>query len=614
MLRGIGLALAWVCLALGPAGAGAQEGVPAVTPFRPALRLDTEAEICRAFAGAWQLVFDNPKVLTETYLDLEAAFPRAEVFSFPPEPRNPDWYGGLYETSWVLVADLHDAGPRELLHIQGTSIGWRYMAVDIYGFRSENAYRDAKAVFVPRTPRSDFLFSRFPIFSGDSTPTVRPLLQLRPSDVAFVFRQSGVTYVTAAPEYDWRGGQTTAILYRLDGVAAAREVCRLQLLPDYASFDSFMQTSELFQALTRVYGGSNGRCMGTMGWTAPDMRSHLQTLFHRPQAMKGKVSPPGRDPARDDAARELRLMSWALGDPSSWAVYERFKQGYGAFMEGMAAYYLTHFVNSEAEARNLAEQAYRFFVDGIVYGRQGEGQLLTWIAWNAQPLLDIDASDTPAAIIDAALAAWSALPDTRIVESYRALPDSWERLALAAAHTRRPPAVVEELWQHAVSAAETFEATLDKAALRNGFAELRQKARDQLLLASLGDPSLIELALSFGARVDAPTNVFQKTPLMYTAQVNELASARLLLAHGADPSARTQSRDPDCRPLERDHRTPLMYAAENAEPALIDLLLVSGADPAMVDTQGNDVLWYLDRNEALDAGEKATLRERLTHR
>jgi len=604
-------ALVAVLFALGVSQAGAQDSLPPVTPFKPVLRLNTEPEVCGAFVGAWRKVFDGPTHLGEQFLDLEAAFPEAEVFSFPPQPRRPDWYGGLYERSWVLAADLDGDGPRELLHIQGSSIGWRYMGVDIYGFRDETAYRDAKAVYAPETPRSHFLFSHFNAYPSETTPTLRPLLQLRPSDVIYVFSHEGAFYATAAPENAPAGSRTTAVLYRLDGPLASREVCRLQLLPDYRSFEAFMRPSVLFQALASIYGGG-GLCMGTMGWTAPDMREHLQVLFHRPKAMSTEKEESARGPAREDAARELRLMTWGLSDPASWAVYKRFKDGRAAFVGEMTTYYRTHFADSEVQARDLAEQAYRYFVDGVVYGRLDDVDLLTWIAWNAQPPTDIRANDTPAAIVESALAAWSGLPATSYSGSYKTSPYSWQRLALAAIYTRRERAHIEDLWRRAEEAATALESAIDNNQQRESFATRWQDARNQLLLAALGDPKLVELALSLGAKADAPTSFFQKTPLMYAAQGDDLASARILLASGADPSAQTETKDPRCLPLERDHRTPLMYAAENAAPEMIELLLEAGAEPAMTDTQGNGALWYLERNRHLSAEERAALRRRLT--
>lgn len=604
------LAFATFLIALGAAGAGAQDSLPPVTPFEPVLRLNAEAEVCDAFATAWQKVYEGSALLGEQFLDLESAYPGAEVFSFPPQPRRPGWYGGLYESSWNLTADLDGDGSNELLHIQGTSIGWRYMGVDIYGFGNEEAYRDATAVFAPEFPRSHFLFPNYSFHNRDTTPRLPRPLQLRPSDVAYVFSWNGTYYVTAAPEQGGTGHQTTAVLYRLSGTTAAETVCRLDLLPNYEGFEPFMRSSVLFQALGSIYG-SGGLCMGTMGWTAPDMREHLQTLFHRPQVMSSEMEEPGRDPERKDAARELRLMTWGLSDPASWMVYEEFKDGRAAFVGEMTAYYRTHFADSDTQARDLAEQAYGYLVDGVVYGRQGDNELLTWIAWNAQPPINIEASATPAAIVDSALVVWSGLPAQSSFERYRAQPYNWERLALAAVYTRQERARIEDLWRRAEEAAAALESASDGDQQRESFAATRQEARNQLLLAALGESELVELALSLGADADAPTSYFKKTPLMYAAQGNDYASARLLLEHGADASAQTETKDPRCRPLERDHRTPLMYAAENASPKLIELLLDAGADPAMTDTQGNSALWYLERNQRLSAGEREALRQRL---
>jgi hypothetical protein len=56
----------------------------------------------------------------------------------------------------------------------------------------------------------------------------------------------------------------------------------------------------------------------------------------------------------------------------------------------------------------------------------------------------------------------------------------------------------------------------------------------------------------------------------------------------------------------------LLAAAENASAPLIDLLLDAGADPAAVDSQGNPVSWYFDRNAIVtDPAARERIAERL---
>lgn len=176
-------------------------------------------------------------------------------------------------------------------------------------------------------------------------------------------------------------------------------------------------------------------------------------------------------------------------------------------------------------------------------------------------------------------------------------------------YTRTDQSLIELLWAEyfAPYDREDFGGVRFRF-LQNEMAEYA----DAVLLAAFGDPTLVEWAISVGADVNADTNWFGKTPLMYAAQLDDLQTTQQLLSFGADPSAQTEGEWPGCPTLERDNRTPLMYAAENGSPALIELLISTGADVTMADTQGNAAAWYLDRNESLDASEKARLAPLLT--
>lgn len=93
----------------------------------------------------------------------------------------------------------------------------------------------------------------------------------------------------------------------------------------------------------------------------------------------------------------------------------------------------------------------------------------------------------------------------------------------------------------------------------------------------------LDLALGVEAR-----NAFGKTPLMAAAQADQPDSVRLLLAHGADPNART-----DAVSTAWARRTPLMYAATGGSLGAIRLLLDAGADPQAADSKGLKALHYL---------------------
>ncbi len=120
------------------------------------------------------------------------------------------------------------------------------------------------------------------------------------------------------------------------------------------------------------------------------------------------------------------------------------------------------------------------------------------------------------------------------------------------------------------------------------------------LLAAIGDTELMEVFLDLGADARAKTSWFNKTPLMYAAQQNQIESVQLLLDREVDVNAFTDGTNNRCTKLDRDNRTALMYAAENSSAALIELLLDAGADPGAIDTQGNTAAWYFSRNALID--------------
>ncbi|QKE64147.2 ankyrin repeat domain-containing protein [Aquipseudomonas campi] len=106
-------------------------------------------------------------------------------------------------------------------------------------------------------------------------------------------------------------------------------------------------------------------------------------------------------------------------------------------------------------------------------------------------------------------------------------------------------------------------------------------------------------------------NPFGKTPLMYAAQYNQLESARLLLAKGANANATTIWPTDRCTyQLSTRNMTALHYAARYASPELIDLLLEKGAEPfiqsvstAYQDGRIGTPLDWLRRHNTADAKE-----------
>ncbi len=126
---------------------------------------------------------------------------------------------------------------------------------------------------------------------------------------------------------------------------------------------------------------------------------------------------------------------------------------------------------------------------------------------------------------------------------------------------------------------------------------------DPLISVAVHRPDVLELLLEKGsfapplvtdlARGDQTVdpnarNAIGKTPLMTAAELNQVDSVRILLAHGADPNAAIH------HPLLwHSRRTALMYAAAKASAPVIELLLAGGADPEALDSQGFGILDYL---------------------
>lgn len=107
--------------------------------------------------------------------------------------------------------------------------------------------------------------------------------------------------------------------------------------------------------------------------------------------------------------------------------------------------------------------------------------------------------------------------------------------------------------------------------------EDREPGTDPLISTAINYPAAVALLLKKGVNPDSP-NDFGKTPLMYAAQYNQLASAHLLLKGGANPNAATIQPSDGCfYALHTTNVTALDYAIRYATPAMVKLLLAHGA-------------------------------------
>lgn len=568
------------------------------TPHQPVLLESADDGLCAGFAAAWSELFHSEAPLATDGLALDTAFPQAEIFSFPPQRRWADRFGGLYDRSFHRVLDFDGDGENEVLHIESDQAGWRYLGAKLFLFETEADYRNAQAASEAERP------GRYVAVAPLEMPLNRPprhLVGVGPTSVVFVALVDGAVYATASPERWNEDRSLRAELVQLNAPNGPRTICALELLPGDPGLQAVIEGSAFLRALRSVYGGPDG-CRGSMGWTAASFESHLSMVLQRPRAMIDTRGDPNPDSKRHDTAREIRLLVWAVEDPVSWSSYRHLKRSRAQYLQQTTAYYRRHFSRSETQAAALAERAYRVLIDRVIYARNPDDFRLTKVALGPGDHLEIAADSAPDAVAAAAIERW--LQSTRDPARTPGFGEDmiWRDAVLAELRTGRSAARVNELWSR-------LEAALAKRTGDPARAASRRAAHlSDLLLAALGDRGLTELALSLGAEANASTNWFGKTPLMYAAQLDDLTAVRLLLDKGANSSARTAVSQPGCHALERDHRTVLMYAAENASAELIDALLEAGANPAARDTQGNSAAWYLDRNQHLIDRQKSRLR------
>lgn len=590
------LSLNVAMLAALSAPAVGQEVVYDVAPFRPHLTLDAAPDVCGPFLAEWQRTFDGPAETEAFDADLRAAFPDAVATTLGPQP------GSLYNKVAFMPADFDGDGEDEVLHVESLDGGWRFLGLNFYLFENAAAHTAAFGDGV-----SNHLY-RLPMGPhGETVPeeAYRHLARLPPANSVLILDHDGGYYVAERPTRETQPDALSVTLLRLDGESGAEPACTVELLPAVEALEPFAAASSLVVSLRDIYGGDGydlrmGSCWrGTMGWTADPFEHPLYTALFRPQAMatRGK---------NDDVKRELALMSWALTDPQSWRDYAELKAARSGFLAEMAAYYRSSGAVDE-QAREWAEQAWRYLVDSVVYNYNPfSGGLLT-LARQGAPDLPITPDATPEEIARIAAEAWLAAEPELQASARQPNERIWSEVLLASIYAGAPVETAAIHWDR-FEAAYRLEG-VDNSYRRDELALARENVRAAALLAAFGDKALTGLALERGADPSAATNYFGKTPLMYAAQHDRLDAASRLLDEGADLGSTTEM---TCGRLDRDHRTALMYAAENASAPLIDLLLDAGTDPSAVDTRGNPASWYFERNAVVaDPVERDRIAERL---
>ena len=125
---GVVVALVLLCVSYGHT----EDDLPSVTPHKPALSKSADAELCGVFASA-------SLKSTSSKEDWQAAFPEAEVFSFPPTWVSPGKF-------FHLAIDFDGDREKEVLHIEPHDAGWRYGGMSLYLFENEGDARQVKAI------------------------------------------------------------------------------------------------------------------------------------------------------------------------------------------------------------------------------------------------------------------------------------------------------------------------------------------------------------------------------------------------------------------------------------------------------------------------------------
>lgn len=592
------LILAFMGIALASGTARAESSNHGITPYKPVLLENMQPAVCDPFLSAWEKVFYGEGLLDERSLDLNAVLPDAEFLIYPGKGDQAGTAPAAYGESYFHVLDLDNDGNQEVLHIESGVVGWRYLSSDVYVFENEAKYQEIKAVYGEKYPHYQFFHMSRMGRPYNEEP--HPVVQHPPSSVVYVFSYEGAFYTTAAVSRGFRGSERVADLFRLKTAGNAEKVCSVQLQPRARNLESYITASRFLQSIGVVTGGPQTGClMGTAGWGVPPIGRLLLTALNRPQSMalvNNYAINETMTLERQDAAREIRFLVWGVSDPTSWSLYNSFKNSRSAFIEEMRVYYLQHFVETTEEARALAEESYRFIVDQTISSDYPDRFRLTSIAqWQDFPL-SLSRDSLPGDTAGVAIESWLEFAS----QNQQAASNStvWRDAVLAAVFTRQDVGRVIELWTNLKESYSDDDVAINKAL-------------NDILLAALGDLDLTEFALTAGAQVDAPTNWFAKTALMYAAQTNDQTVARFLLEQGANPSARTAASDQHCARLKRDGRTPLMYAAENASPELIELFLNAGVETAAADTEGNTAAWYLERNSGLSDDERTFLLRRM---
>jgi len=135
--------------------------------------------------------------------------------------------------------------------------------------------------------------------------------------------------------------------------------------------------------------------------------------------------------------------------------------------------------------------------------------------------------------------------------------------------------------------------------------------QESALFYALGNSKNVKLLIKkYGAKVNY-TNCFGKTPLFSAIQIQNLDSIKVLLENGANVNHFTKSVqgyskscDGKCLNISVSDRTPLMYALWQGNEEIVTLLISKGANSSSVDSNGNGIEYYINKNNSITEVDK----------
>ncbi|MDD3021886.1 MAG: ankyrin repeat domain-containing protein [Alphaproteobacteria bacterium] len=474
----------------------------------------------------------------------------------------------------------------ETLYLESDEVGWRYLGVNLYLVNDIDLLEKNIGKKLRGTVTKPLQYH-----NKDTEQFFTEIYSYRPPRMVHFIKDKGGLFTISIPEQPRLDASMTSELVKLktDG---SEKICEAKLLPEKEKYKEFTDKGVLFEALTNVYGEGDS-CMGTLGWTAKPLDSSLSNIFERPQILEKPHSIPARQEpwTETKTATQLRFISWALSDPMGWETYKTIMASKSDFILYLKNYYKQYFKYSNAEAKEKAELAWNYWLNNIIYAR---GNDLFQITLAAKFIPDTNYPNTKNLINTS----YNELIKNKDVMNQYTQESVYPELLLALIYTRSEPLRITELYQ-IIKGQEHQEKEY-------------QEFLDRSLLAAIGDDTLTKLSLDQGANINAETNWYKKTPLMYAAQANNLNGVKYLIKAGANLNIKTDGSEYRCTTLERDNRTALMYAAESAEKDIILSLINSGADISSQDSTGNTTLWYFERNKIItDPQDRELLKNKL---